>query len=86
MDLDIVITLVTNKIVRLRSDAWIEFSLIAGNPLEPNYHKHPEKDVDGLTSVWIGQSAAKLRSGERSTTNRLSRCRTQVGSKWETSQ
>lgn len=38
----------------------------------------------------IGQSAAKLRLGERSTTNRYPRCRPQVGSesfksKWEAS-
>lgn len=45
--------------------------LIAGNPLEPFRPQHTDEirqNVMVLKMEWIGQSAAKLRTGEGSTT------------------
>ena len=60
------------RLATIHSDVYSKSYLIAGKPLEP--HKPQRDDEIGMSAMvkkymWIGQSAAKPRTGERSTTN-----------------
>ena len=61
--------LLCNSLARRKRRAK-RIPLIAGNPLEPFEPQHRFETIrcDGLKIKWIGQSAAKLRTGEGSTT------------------
>ena len=60
------------RLATIHSDVYSKSYLIAGKPLEPHKpQRDDEIDMSAMVGeyMWIGQSAAKPRTGERSTTN-----------------